>query len=219
MSGVVKREYRSDLRAAQALQTRRTVVATAAEMFVARGYGSTTVDAIAAAAGVSRKTVFTAVGGKAELLKLALDWAVTGDDAPLPLAERPEIRELLGSDHPGELLERWAKVLTEIDGRTAALHEALSVAADSEPEARELLAQSDGQRLTGARQVVARVRTLGGLTPGLSAREAADIAWLLTDPALYTRLVLRRNWSEARFERWLAATLCAQLTSGAAADG
>ncbi|MET0899463.1 MAG: helix-turn-helix domain-containing protein [Mycobacterium sp.] len=217
MAGVVKRDYRSDLRAAQALETRRTVVATAAELFTTHGYGTTTVDAIAAAAGVSRKTVFTAVGGKAELLKLALDWAVTGDDAPTPLAERPDVRELLGSDDPGDVLTRWAKVLTDIDGRVAALHEALSVAADTESEAKELLTQSDSERLAGSRQVVARVRTLGGLTPGLSVRDAADIAWLLTDPALYTRLVLRRNWSAARFERWLAATLRTQLASGAAA--
>ena len=215
MADVVKRDYRSDLRAAQALQTRRTIVATAAELFVAHGYGTTTVDAIAAGAGVSRKTVFTAAGGKAELLKLALDWAITGDDAPTPLAERPAVRELLRGDDPAQLLERWAEVLTDIDGRTAALHEALSIAADTEPEARELLAQSDGQRLAGARQVVARVHALGGLTPGLSAREAADIAWLLTDPALYTRLVLRRSWSAGRFQRWLTATLCAQLASGA----
>ena len=217
MADVVKRDYRSELRATHALETRRTIVATAAGLFVAHGYGTTTVDAIAAGAGVSRKTVFTAVGGKAELLKLALDWAITGDDAPTPLAERPAVRELLGGDHPGELLERWAAVLTDIDGRTAALHEALGVAADTDPEASEMLTQSDAERLTGARQVVARVRALGGLAPGLSVRDATDIAWLLTDPALYTRLVVRRNWSAGRFRRWLAATLCAQLTSGAAA--
>ena len=31
---------------------------------------------------MSRKTVFTAVGGKLDLLKTALDWAVAGDDRP-----------------------------------------------------------------------------------------------------------------------------------------
>lgn len=218
MAEVVKRDYRSDLRASQARETRRAIVAAAAELFVARGYGSTTVDAIASAARVSRKTVFTAVGGKAELLKLALDWAVTGDDAPISLAERADVDELLRGDDPAELLERWAKVLTGIDGRSAALHAALRVAADTEPEAHAVLTQSDGERLAGARHVVARMRTLGGLAPGLTARDAADIAWLLTDPVLYTRLVLQRGWSAQRFERWLAATLRTQLTSGQAAD-
>lgn len=91
MREAVKRGYHSELRAAQARDTKRRIVAAAAELFVERGFGATTVDAIAAAAAVSRKTVFTAVGGKVELLALALDWAIGGDDAPLAVAERPEV--------------------------------------------------------------------------------------------------------------------------------
>lgn len=34
------------------------------------------------------KTVFAAVGGKLDLLTLALDWAVAGDDEPVPLEHR-----------------------------------------------------------------------------------------------------------------------------------
>lgn len=211
MSDPVKRDYRSDLRAAQAQETKRSVVAAAAELFVAHGYGATTVDAIAAAAGVSRKTVFTAVGGKVDLLKLALDWAITGDDAPVALADRPEVSALLSGEDPGELLDRWARVLVGIDKRVAALYEALNVAADADPEARTVREQTDRERLAGSRQVVARLRTLGALPTGLAVAEAADIAWLLADPALYNRLVQRRGWSSARFERWLAATLRTQF--------
>src|SRR4051812_11217164 len=82
MSTPVKRPYSSTLRAAQARATRRAIVDAAARLFIELGYGATTVDAIAEAAGVSRKTVFTSVGGKADALKLAIDWAVTGDDEP-----------------------------------------------------------------------------------------------------------------------------------------
>lgn len=219
MDDVVKRDYQSDLRAAQARKTRHTIVTAAAELFVERGYGATTVDAIASAAGVSRKTVFTAVGGKADTLKLALNWAITGDDAPVPLEERTEVSTLLNSTDPAELLDGWAKILTEIDCRTAALHQVLSIAADADSAAREVLIQSDDQRLAGARQVVGRLRALGALTTGTSSRAAADIAWLLTDPALYTRLVGRRGWSVARFEQWLATTLRTQLTSDTADRG
>src|SRR3954451_14300142 len=79
MSESVKRRYSSPLRARQAEQTRRGIVAAAGPLFVEVGYGRTSVDAVAEAAGVSRKTVFSAVGGKVELLKLAIDWAVVGD--------------------------------------------------------------------------------------------------------------------------------------------
>ena len=68
----VKRDYRSTLRAAQARQTRRTVIAAATAVFVEHGFAGATIDAVAAAASVSRRTVFTAVGGKVELLKTAL---------------------------------------------------------------------------------------------------------------------------------------------------
>lgn len=219
MSDVVKRDYRSELRAAQARETRRTIVAAAAQLFVTNGYGATTVDAIAASAGVSRKTVFAAVGGKADVLKLALDWAITGDDEPVALAERPDVRALLTTDDPDALLDGWATVLVGIDRRVAALHEALHTAADADAGAGAVLEQSDRERLAGARDVVARLRVLDALPQDLSLAHAADIAWLLADPALYNRLVQGRGWSPARFERWLASTLRAQLTSGAAGGG
>ena len=76
--------YRSGLRTEQARATRRAVVEAAHHLLVERGYQGTTIDAVAERAGVSRKTVFTAVGGKAELLKLAFDWALVGDDEPVP---------------------------------------------------------------------------------------------------------------------------------------
>ena len=36
---------------------------------------------------MSRKTVFDSVGGKAQLMKLAYDFAIVGDDEPVPLAD------------------------------------------------------------------------------------------------------------------------------------
>ena len=71
MTETRKRTYSSDLRDDQARRTRRQIVAAAGDLYAADGFASTTVDAIAAKAGVSRKTVFTAVGGKVALLKLA----------------------------------------------------------------------------------------------------------------------------------------------------
>ena len=58
------RAYRSTTRDERARATRRTVVATAAELFVRDGWTATTLDAGDAAAGVSRRTVVNAAGGK-----------------------------------------------------------------------------------------------------------------------------------------------------------
>lgn len=207
----VKRDYRSDLRAAQAAETRRVVVAAARDSFVANGYAATTIDAVAKAAGVSRKTVFTAVGGKVELLKTALDWSVAGDDGQAALIDRPRLRAVLAADDPGRLLTEWAELLVEIDARVSGVFRALEVAAETDAEARALLSESQQQRLDGARAVVSRLATLGALDPAVSRREATDIAWLATDPVLYDRFVTLRGWSRQRFSTWLSRLLTGQL--------
>ncbi|MEO6956425.1 MAG: TetR/AcrR family transcriptional regulator, partial [Antricoccus sp.] len=72
------RQYRSQLREEQANQTRRKIVQTATALFAENGYSSTSIEAIAQAAGVSRKTVFDSVGSKVQLVKLAYDVAIVG---------------------------------------------------------------------------------------------------------------------------------------------
>ena len=211
MSAGVKRDYRSDLRAAQALQTRRAIVTAASELFAAQGYGATTVDAVAEAAGVSRKTVFTAVGGKLDLLKTALDWAVAGDDQQLALADRSDIRGLLDQTDPKRLVIGWVNVLVNIDSRVGPLMRALEIAANVDAEAQDLLDDSQRRRLAGARTIVRRLVALGALKPGLNQNQAADIAWLASDPMLHDRLVRTRGWSRGRFEQWLAELLLEQL--------
>jgi AcrR family transcriptional regulator len=211
MVDAVKRHYRSELRRSQARETRRTIVAAASRLFVEHGYGVTTIDAVADSAGVSRKTVFTAVGGKVELLKVALDWAVAGDDRPVALAERAEMRQLLEQPDPAVLVTGWARLLAEIDARVAPLFQALEVAAGIDSEARELLEQSQHQRLEAARLIVDRLRALGALTNEVTESDAVDLAWLATDGALFDRLVRVRGWSIGRFEEWLARHLIVHL--------
>jgi AcrR family transcriptional regulator len=70
-----KRAYASPLRDDQARATHRAIVNAAADLFQRNGYAATTIAAIAAAAGVSRKTVFASGGSKFTLLKDAFDWS------------------------------------------------------------------------------------------------------------------------------------------------
>jgi len=211
MSPAVKRQYRSELRSAQARTTRRLIVEAANRLFTQQGFGATTIDAVANEAGVSRKTVFTAVGGKTEMLKLAIDWAIAGDDEPVALQERPEVSRLLAVDDPGALLTGWATVLVDIDERVAPLWQALDIAAEVDPQARELHQKLGDQRLHSARTIVNRLVELGALRSGLSPKAAADIAWLGSDPVLYHRLVRERRWPVRRFESWLARYLAGEL--------
>jgi len=211
MATAVKRDYRSELRAAQAQETRRAIVAAASRLFVEDGYGATTIDAVAEAAGVSRKTVFTAVGGKLDLLKMALDWAVAGDDRPVAVADREEMRQALAADDATALLSGCARAIVAISSRSVGLAQALEVAAGADPAARELVEQGQKHRVDDARRIVDRVRDLGALTSGFTYGEAVDLVWLATDPVLFDRLVRVRGWSRKRFEKWLSGYLVTQL--------
>ena len=206
-----RRPYRSTLREEQARATRRAIVEAGAALFVERGFAGTTVDAIAERAGVSRKTVFTSVGGKVAVLKDAFDWALAGDDAPVPLGDRPAVRDFLTETDPATAVEKWARVMSEIAGRLAYIHPALVAAADVDPEAAELNETSERNRLHGARTFVRHLREIGGLREDVSVKRGAAVAALLMDPLGYRRLVLGDGWREKEYAVWVARMAAASL--------
>src|SRR5579859_2374413 len=134
------KRYTSQVRDEQARRTRRAIVTAAHDLFLAQGYAATTIDAIAEAARVSRRTVFNSAGGKVALLKLALDWAIVGDDEPVVLADRPAIKAILAEPVPQKALNLWVQTVTDTAARTTPLGEVLIAAADIDPAAAQLLA-------------------------------------------------------------------------------
>lgn len=209
----VKKPYSSQLRAAQAQATRRSIVSAAATLFVERGYGATSIDAIAEAAGVSRKTVFTSVGGKLETLKLALDWAIVGDDAPVPVLERPHVQAALAEPDARRILRDFATNILEVMGRTAPLLRVLESAAGLDADLRALNDDLRAQRQHGMSFLAALLAERGALRADLTEREAADVLWLLNECGPYTRFVTEQGWSPERYQAWLADSLLALLIS------
>jgi AcrR family transcriptional regulator len=211
MTAPVKKPYTSTLRAAQARATRRAIVDAAARLFTQRGYGATTVDAIASAAGVSRKTVFTSVGGKTEALKLAIDWAIAGDDEPVPMLERPHIKAMQHEPDARRILASYARHVRQTAARTAPLHQVVQAAAGLDADIRALAEEGRAQRIRGMRVMAQHLADRGALKPGLTPLEAADIVWLLNDPGVYHRLVIEQKWTPDRYQDWLADALISLL--------
>ena len=205
------RRYASQVRDEQARRTRRAIVTAAHDLFLAQGYAATTIDGIAAAAHVSRRTVFNSAGGKVALLKLALDWAIVGDDEPIPLADRPAIKAILAQSDPRPALMLWVQAAGDVASRTAPLGEVLIAAADIDPAAAQLLAEASRNRMLGATLFIRFLASLGGLAAGITEQRAAELCWALTDGHLYRLLVAQRGWSTADFNRWVAASLTAAL--------
>lgn len=204
-----KRGYESPLREEAARATRAAVLRAAHDLFVARGYGATTVDDIAARAGVSKPTVFAAVGNKRTLLKQVRDVAIAGDDSDVPVAERPTAQQVLAAATAEEVLRRYARFAADINSRYAAVSAVLHQAAGSDEEMRELWQESERQRRVGAELVVRAAASRGALRHSRPA--SVDLLWSLTAPEHLARLVHDRGWSLTRFERWLGDTLCEQL--------
>ena len=191
------RPYQSPLRENHARATRYLVVSAARQLFIENGWTATTINAIAEKAGVSRKTVFNAVGPKAEILKVALDWALVGDDEPIPLDQRQELLDLGQVADPAELIERWAHVL--------------AVAADSDHQAAEVHATSERNRSGGARFLVQRLQETGGLRSDVSTDCAVASTLVLMDPAAQRTLMVENGWSLSEYEAWIARAAKAEL--------
>jgi AcrR family transcriptional regulator len=205
------KRYASQVRDEQARRTRRAIVTAAHDLFLAQGYAATTIDAIAEAAHVSRRTVFNSAGGKVALLKLALDWAIVGDDEPIALADRPAIKAILAESDPRRALVLWVQTVTDVAARTTPLGEVLIAAADIDPAAAQLLAEANSNRMLGATMFIRYLASLDGLAAGITEQRAAELCWALTDGHLYRLLVAQRNWSTADFSRWLSDSLAAAL--------
>jgi AcrR family transcriptional regulator len=213
MSRTVKprRAYDSPRRRQQALATRRAVLEAARELFIQRGYVATTIDAIAAGAAVSPETVYATFKNKRSLLSQLLDVAIAGDDAPVPILERPWVRQLRDEGDPRRRLRLLARNGRSILERTAPVYEVLRGAAAADPEIASLWEQAKAQRLAGQRELLGIVTERAPLRHGLPATTATDILFTIGSPETYRLLVVDRGWSADRFERWYADALARLL--------
>ena len=211
MTAPVKKPYNSALRTAQARATRRAIVDAAAGLFIERGYGATTVNAIAAAAGDragrpcspqsaarQRRSGSHSTGRSPATTsrcpcrtgRTSRPCAGTGRPAD-PRRLRPQRPRGLRADRPAQRRAAGRRRTRRRDPRARRGERGAAAAWHADPG-------------RGADQCDA-------LKPGLTAAEAADILWLLNDPAVYHRLVIEQGWTPDRYQDWLAETFISLL--------
>jgi AcrR family transcriptional regulator len=206
-----RRAYDSPRRRQQAAATRGAVLEAARVLFIQRGYVATTIDGIAAQAGVSPETIYATFKNKRSVLSALLDVAIAGDDTPVPILERPwvqELREQADSQHRLRLLAHNGRLILE---RTAPIYEVLRGAAAADPEIASLWEQAKAQRLAGQRALLGILTERAPLRHDLPATTAADIFFAIGSPETYRLLVVDRGWPVHQFERWYADTLARLL--------
>jgi AcrR family transcriptional regulator len=207
----VNEETAWPLRRAKAAATRLAVIDAASRVFVREGYAGASIQAIADLAGVSRATVFNAIGGKAALLKAAYDVATVGDDEPVPLPQRAEAVAARIEPDPRRMIAIYAGMIAGIGERLARIYEVFRAAAASDPEIAAVWKEIQAERLKGAHGYLGLLRAKGPLREGLDEDLAGDVVWALIDASLYHRLAVERGWSKSQFQEWLSATLESQL--------
>jgi AcrR family transcriptional regulator len=213
MAGSVKptRRYHSPRRREQAAATRQAILAAAESLFAEHGYAPTTMDAIAGAAGVALKTVYSAFATKAGLLRALWDLLLKGDADDAPVAQREWYRAMLEEPDPDRQLRLNAGNARAVRTRIGGILRTIRSAAAIEPDADELWRLIQSDFYANQRVLVVTIHERGGLRRDLDVDRATDILWTLNHPDVWLLLVGERGWSPEEFERWFADTACAQL--------
>lgn len=206
-----KRKYDSQRRQLQARATRQTILDAAQRLFERDGYVATTMDAIAAEAGVALKTVYSAVTTKAGMLRAVWDLVLKGDTEDTPVADRSWYREVLDDPDPRRKLRHNATFACAVKQRIGPMLSVIRSAAVVDPDGAALWALIQSDFHDNQRTIVESIARGGGLRPGLGVDDATDILWTLSHPSTWLLLVGERGWSPERFESWFADITCRQL--------
>jgi len=188
---------RSTYRQEQAAATRDRIADAARRLFASSGYGSTSIEAIAAEAGVAVRTVYSAFGTKREILSHIcerwLEQARARETAAAVLAE---------SD-PDRRLDAAAAWLTNLYAAGFDVVQIFEAATDESPETRALLRA----KLAGRNQVMdAFIESLGDHLR-VPVAEGQAVYRALAAAGVYRELVQESGWSTETFQHWVADAL------------
>jgi AcrR family transcriptional regulator len=206
-----KRRYDSPRRREQAAATRREILEAAQRLFERQGYATTTMAAIAAEAGVALKTVYVAFETKSGLLRALWHLVLRGDEADVPVADRPWYREVVEEPDPERQLRLNARNARAVKERGAALMRVIRDAAPADPDIAALWDRIQSDFYDNQRVIVKALGSKKALGRGLDVTRAADILWTLNHPDTWQLLVRERGWTPEQWEQWFGDTAVSQL--------
>jgi AcrR family transcriptional regulator len=148
-------------------------------------FHTATMDELAAAAGVSRATVFNRFGSKLGVLQALFARAMEGP-------QMDAIREALEIEDPVAALEAAIAASCAIWDREGYIHEQLQAIVVLEPDASALIDEQKQEQRAGLQALAQRLSKAGRLRPGLGQVRA--VATLHTLTSLETFLWLRREY-------------------------
>jgi AcrR family transcriptional regulator len=194
---------RPTLRDERAQVTRRRIADAARTLFGSRGYGATSLQAVADEAGVAVQTVYAVYGSKAGILHELRD-TVLRQPAAEALYE-----EAMGEAEAERKIELFA---SSIRRRWEFGHDVVAIHRDAgatDPSVRVEVDQVLGMRRSGIARLARSLET--ELAAGVDLAHATAVLDALTLPEVYAELTDIGGWSADEFEEWLARCMKNQL--------
>lgn len=201
-----RRRYDSTRRAEQAAETRRRIVAAAAECFAERGYGRTTMPQVAERAGVSVESV-TAAGPKRALLIAAFSQAFVGRETEESVLGDDAWARALALEDPVAMLDAVADLVVAGQQAGNGIWRAVTAAALEEPEVAELYRALTQRRRADHLRGVQVFAARGLLRPGRTLEQHADAMALLDGFDPYQTLVVEFGWTTEELKAWWVDTV------------
>ena len=197
------RRYHAPRRAAAAAQTREAILHAAKDQFEARGWVATTIAAVAADAAVSPKTIQALFGTKAALLAAAVDYAIAGDLAEVPINARESARSVESAPDAATMLDRHASHVAAINARSAGLAWVVESAAASSQLVTGLWEQMTANRRFGAHWAATTLLTKSGHRPGLTLEQAERDFVIAMDWGTYRTLTGELGLTSGQMRDWI----------------
>lgn len=203
----------------RARHTRARIADAALRLFLERGYVATTVEAIAAEAGVAPATVYQAFGTKQAVLARVLDTTIAGDAASVPLLDRDWVAAAQRHRSAHRRLAVVVRQAAQIAARTAPLKEVMRDAAATDARVRELIREDDQRRRQTQRTLVEIAVGDDELRPGMTLDRAVDTFSMLVTSSGYQLATGALGWSGADWQEWLVAVLTHELLAETGSAG
>ena len=206
MSEDVKRNA-VDRRAARVAQTELRILEAARDLFLDRGYLTTTLADVAERAGVAARTVYVRFGTKAAVFKRVVDVALVGDTAPVDLAHRPGAVRSMSAATLEERIRAFVSVSSGVIERTGEL---FVVAVEAEAAEPELARAAQAGREATRRQSLAfwrQVQADGLISAGVDVTWLGETTEVLVAADTWVHIRRTKGWSPRRYSRWLDTTL------------
>ncbi|MER8034859.1 TetR/AcrR family transcriptional regulator [Streptomyces hydrogenans] len=202
---------RPDKRAERSRRTREKIVAAARDLFVAQGYGATSLQEVADRAGVAVQTVYFVFRNKRALFKDVVDTSIAGDAEPVATMDRDWFRAACAEPTAAGQLRAHVRCVREILGRVAPIMPLIAAAAATDPEIAAQWPAGPDPRYTVQHAAAKALTSKPDARPDVDAARAADLLYALLSPELYLIFVRDRGWSPEAWQEWACAALTADL--------